>query len=103
MSFSLSAFQTDGCMPLVYNAVPLTCTNMMDSSGWRVSPKQDHLVCFLGGSLMLGATTTGTKSPVSVPPDLTQLSEDAQADWKLGEALIETCVDTYTASATYVP
>ena len=76
---------------------------MMDSSGWRVSPKQDHLVCFLGGSLMLGATTTGTKSPVSVPPDLTQLSEDAQADWKLGEALIETCVDTYTASATYVP
>ncbi len=49
---------------------------------------------------MLGATTTGTKRPVSVPPDLTQLSEDAQADWKLGEALIETCVDTYTSSAT---
>lgn len=49
---------------------------------------------------MLGATTTGTKGHVSVPPDLTELSEEAQADWKLGEALIEACVDTYASSAT---
>ena len=25
-------------------------------SGWRILAKQDHLVCFLGGSLVLGAT-----------------------------------------------
>ncbi|KAF9481228.1 glycoside hydrolase family 47 protein [Pholiota conissans] len=69
-------------------------------SAWRHSHKQDHLVCFLGGSLMLGAITTGATGPVSVPPKPSELSEAAQKDWLLGSELIETCMDTYTSSAT---
>ncbi|KAE9390251.1 seven-hairpin glycosidase [Gymnopus androsaceus JB14] len=44
---------------------------------WRLTPKQDHLVCFFGGSLMLGATITGA------------------ADWKTGVELVRSCVDTH--------
>ena len=59
-------------------------------------PKQDHLVCFLGGSLMLGATTTESiASPVSVPPLASELTESGQKDWKLGFELINTCMNTY--------
>ncbi|KAE9390035.1 seven-hairpin glycosidase [Gymnopus androsaceus JB14] len=36
---------------------------------WQLLPKQDHLVCFFGGSLMLGATITGAAViPVSISP-----------------------------------
>ncbi|KAJ3513466.1 hypothetical protein NLJ89_g2936 [Agrocybe chaxingu] len=63
---------------------------------WRLSPKQDHLVCFLAGSLMLGATTTGaTGRAVSVPPQPEELNPTAEAEWKLGEELLETCMDTH--------
>ncbi|KAF9555845.1 glycoside hydrolase family 47 protein [Agrocybe pediades] len=63
---------------------------------WRLSPKQDHLVCFLGGSLMLGATTTGvTGSTVSVPPRPSELTPTGLQDWILGHELIETCMDTH--------
>ncbi|KAF5312213.1 hypothetical protein D9619_003686 [Psilocybe cf. subviscida] len=63
---------------------------------WRLSPKQDHLVCFLAGSLMLGATTTGaTGDNVSVPPRPSELTSSAQKDWKVGYELLETCIDTY--------
>lgn len=51
---------------------------------------------------MLGATTTGTNGTLSFPPKLSEFSEEASEDWKLGEELIDTCVDTYTSSATYV-
>ncbi|KAE9399067.1 seven-hairpin glycosidase [Gymnopus androsaceus JB14] len=47
---------------------------------WRLTPKQDHLVCFFGGSLMLGATITGA----AVIPD-----------WKTGVELVRSCVDTH--------
>jgi endoplasmic reticulum Man9GlcNAc2 1,2-alpha-mannosidase len=63
---------------------------------WQLSTKQDHLVCFLGGSLMLGATTTGSNvSPVSRPPLASELTESGQKGWKLGIELINTCMDTY--------
>ncbi|KDR68814.1 hypothetical protein GALMADRAFT_256675 [Galerina marginata CBS 339.88] len=63
---------------------------------WRLSPKQDHLVCFLAGSLMLGATTTGLAgSSVSVPPHPTELTATGRKDWQLGYELLETCIDTY--------
>ncbi|KAF8972460.1 glycoside hydrolase family 47 protein [Flammula alnicola] len=71
---------------------------------WRLSPKQDHLVCFLGGSLMLGATTTGAAgSSVSVPPRPSELTSAGQRDWKLGYELIETCMDTYTTATGLSP
>jgi hypothetical protein len=71
-------------------------------SSWRRTPKQDHLVCFLGGSLMLGAATAGaTVQPVSIPPRSAELTKIGQRDWKTGLELVKTCVATYD-TATYV-
>ncbi|KAJ7623033.1 glycoside hydrolase [Mycena polygramma] len=72
---------------------------------WVRTRKQDHLVCFLGGSLMLGATTAGALDPedVSVPPKASQLSDVGQRDWTTGVALIETCVDTYRTASGLAP
>ncbi|PSR72033.1 hypothetical protein PHLCEN_2v12099 [Hermanssonia centrifuga] len=63
---------------------------------WRVSPKQDHLACFFGGSLMLGAVTTGTLTrPVSIPPKPEELSLQGKRDWTNGVNIIETCMRTH--------
>lgn len=63
---------------------------------WRLTPKQDHLVCFLGGNLMLGAVTTGAHNgSVSVPPRMSELTEQGQRDWNTGVALVQTCMDTH--------
>ncbi|KIK02208.1 glycoside hydrolase family 47 protein [Laccaria amethystina LaAM-08-1] len=72
----------------------MTCMTM---PSWRLTPKQDHLVCFLGGSLMLGATHTGavTRQPISIPPLLEELAENGRRDWKTGVELIKTCMDTH--------
>ena len=70
-------------------------------SSWRRTPKQDHLVCFLGGSLMLGATTAGAVvHPVSVPPLPSELTPTGRRDWKTGVELIKTCMATHN-TATY--
>lgn len=66
------------------------------TSTWRLTPKQDHLVCFLGGSLMLGAVTVGAlEQPVSIPPRTGQLSETGKRDWDTGVQLIQTCMNTH--------
>ncbi|KAJ6605389.1 glycoside hydrolase family 47 protein [Mycena vulgaris] len=71
---------------------------------WVRSLKQDHLVCFLGGSLMLGATTAGALvNPVSVPPAPGELSAVGQRDWTTGVNLIETCVETYRTASGLAP
>ncbi|KAF8907715.1 glycoside hydrolase family 47 protein [Gymnopilus junonius] len=71
---------------------------------WRLMAKQDHLVCFLGGSLMLGATTTGLAGiSVSVPPLPSELTETGQKDWQLGYELIETCMDTHNTATGLAP
>jgi len=76
--------------------------NVFSISSWRLTPKQDHLACFLGGSLMLGATRTGAlKNPVSVPPQEGELSETGKRDWTTGVELVKTCIDTHD-TATYV-
>lgn len=65
-------------------------------------PKQDFLVCFFGGSLMLGATRTGSLvHPVSRPPLPEELSETGQRDWRTGAELIKTCMATHDTK-TYV-
>ncbi|KIY51725.1 glycoside hydrolase [Fistulina hepatica ATCC 64428] len=65
------------------------------------SPKQDHLVCFLAGSLMLGATTVGALvEPVSIPPRMEELSSVGRRDWQTGVALLDTCMKTHEQSAT---
>ncbi|KAG6878225.1 hypothetical protein C0992_008440 [Termitomyces sp. T32_za158] len=79
-------------------------TQALDSprhSSWNAEHKQDHLVCFIGGSFMLGAITCGANAPpVSVPPRDQELTEDARRDWKTGMAFIETCMDFYKGTAT---
>ncbi|KAJ4489220.1 glycoside hydrolase [Lentinula lateritia] len=63
---------------------------------WRLTPKQDHLACFFGGSLMLGATITGASTlPVSIPPRQSEFMDHGKRDWKDGVELIKTCVDTH--------
>ncbi|TNY18789.1 glycoside hydrolase [Rhodotorula diobovata] len=61
------------------------------------TPKQDHLACFLGATLLLGATD-GNR--LSVPPDESSFSDAQLDDFYAGKALIRTCVDTYASSRT---
>ncbi|KAI0326772.1 glycoside hydrolase [Cubamyces sp. BRFM 1775] len=78
-----------------------------DRSGkvtWRLVPKQDHLVCFFGGSLMLGAVTTGAAvHPVTTPPQAKQLTPSGLRDWKTGYELIETCMRTHETATGLSP
>lgn len=71
---------------------------------WRLLPKQDHLVCFLGGSLMLGATATGAQvHSVPIPPTASDFSNVGKRDWMTGSQLIETCMDTYDTPTGLAP
>jgi hypothetical protein len=75
-----------------------------DGLTWDRQAKQDHLVCFLGGSLMLGATTSGARgSVVSIPPRPEELTPQGQRDWKTGAELIETCMETHDTSTGLSP
>jgi endoplasmic reticulum Man9GlcNAc2 1,2-alpha-mannosidase len=60
-------------------------------SDWNLQAKQDHLVCFLGGSLLLGVT----EGHGSFPPNWKALSVTQKRDWTTGTELIKTCVATY--------
>jgi hypothetical protein len=70
-------------------------------SSWRREPKQDHLVCFLAGSLLLGAVSTrdgGAYEWASVPPTEEELNVGdgrAARDWKTGLDLLNTCLETH--------
>ena len=58
-----------------------------------IHPKMDHLVCFLAGNLVLGATQ-GKKLAHS------SLGEDAKAQLQLGLDLCRTCYEMYNQTAT---
>ncbi|KAF7314321.1 Glycoside hydrolase family 47 protein [Mycena kentingensis (nom. inval.)] len=89
---------------MVYTSELIPETNRNEVLSWRLTPKQDHLVCFLGGSLMLGATTTGAvKRPVSVPPKADELTEQGKRDWNTGMALIKTCMETHNTATGLAP
>ncbi|KAJ6605364.1 glycoside hydrolase family 47 protein [Mycena vulgaris] len=64
-------------------------------TSWTVQHKQDHLVCFLAGSLMLGATTAGARGPGA--------SETGQRDWNTGVALLEGCMETHRTATGLSP
>ncbi|KAF9260838.1 glycoside hydrolase [Marasmius fiardii PR-910] len=71
---------------------------------WRLTPKQDHLVCFFGGSLMLGATITGASSAsVGIPPEVVELASNGQRDWQNGKELLKTCVRTHDTATGLAP
>ncbi|KII94300.1 glycoside hydrolase family 47 protein [Plicaturopsis crispa FD-325 SS-3] len=88
----------------IYTAELIPERNEKGEVSWRLTPKQDHLVCFLGGSLMLGATTTGAiVHPVSIPPKADELSAQGMRDWKTGVELIKTCMDTHDTATGLSP
>ncbi|KAF7367767.1 alpha-1,2-Mannosidase [Mycena sanguinolenta] len=74
-------------------------------TNWLLHHKQDHLVCFLAGSLMLGATTTGARvrGTVSVPPRMEELTKAGQRDWKTGVELLEGCMATHQTATGLSP
>ncbi|KAJ6505532.1 glycoside hydrolase [Mycena sanguinolenta] len=74
-------------------------------TNWLLNHKQDHLVCFLAGSLMLGATTTGARArgTVSVPPKMEELTKTGQRDWKTGVELLEGCMATHQTATGLSP
>lgn len=66
-------------------------------------PKQDFLVCFFGGNLLLSATRAGSLGEdVSVPPRAEELSDVGRRDWTTGIELIRTCMATHDTKS-YVP
>jgi hypothetical protein len=61
-------------------------------------------MCYLGGSLMLSATTGAPSSKkVSTPPLLDELSEEGRRDWKNGVELTRTCVKTHETRTGLAP
>lgn len=74
--------------------------NPKERHTFRLIPKQDHLVCFLGGSLMLGATESQSPIPPTSLKELGQRQAAALEDWSVGHELIRTCVETYKTTKT---
>ncbi|KAF9787128.1 glycoside hydrolase [Thelephora terrestris] len=70
---------------------------------WLLVPKQDHLVCFFPGLLMLGAAMTAPVANVSTPPRFHELSEHGRKDWLAGVRLLETCMKTHDTQTGLPP
>ncbi|THU91943.1 hypothetical protein K435DRAFT_780448 [Dendrothele bispora CBS 962.96] len=65
---------------------------------WTLRHRQEHLTCFIAGSLMLGATTSGLAPGVvkaSVPPRPEEFMARGLRDWNTGTELLETCMKTH--------
>ncbi|RSH81406.1 mannosyl-oligosaccharide alpha-1,2-mannosidase [Saitozyma podzolica] len=65
---------------------------------WQVVPKQDHLVCFLGGSFVLGVTEGGRREI-----DWEHLEDRDREDMVIGKGIIESCVKTYETATGLGP
>lgn len=76
--------------------VAIPFSNCLSHTNLSLDSQQDHLVCFLGGSLLLGVT--GGRGPV--PPDVSSFTAVETDDFYVGASLIRTCVETYTATKT---
>ncbi|KAF9109915.1 mannosyl-oligosaccharide alpha-1,2-mannosidase [Mortierella sp. AM989] len=63
-----------------------------------LSPKMDHLVCFLGGTMALSSTEGKTLDNMTFTrSSFTQLEEE---DFKMGEELTEACYEMYNQTET---
>ncbi|KAK7049278.1 mannosyl-oligosaccharide alpha-1,2-mannosidase [Paramarasmius palmivorus] len=84
---------------------PLTPQRLLKGGKtWSTGNRQEHLVCFLAGSLMLGATTSGALSQkVSVPPLPEELTPQGRRDWQTGVELLETCMRTHETATGLSP
>ncbi|KAI1267959.1 glycoside hydrolase family 47 protein [Xylariaceae sp. FL1019] len=65
--------------------------------GGKLSPKMDHLVCFLPGAIALGATHG---KPLSEARKLSSWSSEKEAQIKLAEDLMKTCWGMYAVTRT---
>jgi len=92
---------------LIYTAELIPERNSGEPHGelsWRLMPKQDFLVCFFGGNLLLSATFAGgLVSSVSVPPRAEELSDLGRRDWTTGIELIRTCMATHETKTGLAP
>ncbi|KAF9128316.1 mannosyl-oligosaccharide alpha-1,2-mannosidase [Mortierella sp. GBA39] len=62
-----------------------------------LTPKMDHLVCFLGGTLALGSTSG---HPIDSSQPRSQFSPLQESDFKMGEELTESCYEMYRQTET---
>ncbi|KAJ6505374.1 glycoside hydrolase [Mycena sanguinolenta] len=91
---------------LTYIAELLPLSKSDWKNSWVSQPKQEHLICFMAGSLMLGATTAHRRhfnEAVSVPPRMEELTAVGQRDWETGVAFLETCMDTHKTATGLSP
>ncbi|CAK5278940.1 unnamed protein product, partial [Mycena citricolor] len=76
-------------------------------NSWTPSPKQEHLACFLAGSLMLGATRVHLRpgvSRASIPPNLDEeLTLTGRRDWMNGVRILDGCMDTHKTKTGLSP
>nr|XP_019044540.1 mannosyl-oligosaccharide alpha-1,2-mannosidase [Kwoniella bestiolae CBS 10118]OCF23470.1 mannosyl-oligosaccharide alpha-1,2-mannosidase [Kwoniella bestiolae CBS 10118] len=68
------------------------------SQTWQVVPKQDHLVCFLGGSFLLGITEGGKREV-----DWKNLDEVQEEDFVVGKGIVESCMKTHETATGLAP
>ncbi|KAK3841428.1 MAG: glycoside hydrolase, partial [Linnemannia gamsii] len=64
----------------------------------QLSPKMDHLVCFLGGTLALGSTNGHPLT--SLPQARAGFSRVQESDFRMGEELTESCYEMYRQTET---
>ncbi|CCD27179.1 mannosyl-oligosaccharide 1,2-alpha-mannosidase NDAI_0J02870 [Naumovozyma dairenensis CBS 421] len=62
------------------------------------SPKMDHLVCFLGGTMAMGATRGLPINKARVQPWWIDAKDDMESDWLLAQELTRTCYEMYHQS-----
>ncbi|KAF9195763.1 mannosyl-oligosaccharide alpha-1,2-mannosidase [Haplosporangium sp. Z 27] len=67
------------------------------SSPSILSPKMDHLVCFLGGTMALSSTEGKSFNKTFLRSSFTQLEEE---DFKMGEELTKACYEMYRQTET---
>ena len=75
---------------LVQKSTPSGLSYIADLNGGSLDHKMDHLVCFMGGSLALGAYT----DPLGID------SPRAQRDLQLAKAITYTCYQMYARQPT---
>ena len=71
-----------------------------DGIGGTVSPKMDHLVCFMGGNLALGATEGKTVSDARKEEGGRKWGKRQENDLQLARELTRTCYEMYRVTKT---
>ncbi|KAJ3208629.1 mannosyl-oligosaccharide alpha-1,2-mannosidase [Clydaea vesicula] len=73
--------------------------NFTDKKEKQISPKMDHLVCFLPGTVLLSITNGKTLQEIKKTRKLTEIEEE---DFFLAEGLLRTCYEMYRMNPTFL-